>query len=182
MMRSSRMRIKDPDQPKQPLNSFMMYYLDHLTDFLPGSVTELARKAGRAWRTLEQKLKSFYHEKANLGRQRYQTRKETYLKKKPTQEELTKKYGICPKRFIPSYAYFVKFNFGLHQRREPECSFADTSRALAKAWNNMTDEKKEKYYRMYQKDKKRWSREMNKYKEATSVTGAEVVVRVPETH
>jgi hypothetical protein len=65
--------------------------------------------------------------------------------KRPSQAQLSKIYGFRPKRFVPSFAYFIKHNFDNATRGTPELNFADIVRRCASIWHDFSDEQKEPY-------------------------------------
>ena len=101
--------------------------------------------------------------RAHMGMQRYEKRMTTY--NAPSQHELFIKYGYIPKRFVTSYAYFVKRNFMRVVRRHPEYSFVQASRHLAKRWSQLSEKQKKPYQEKFVADWRRWKREMHLYKE-----------------
>ena len=160
-------RIRDPRRPRRYLNRYILFYLDMRPIVLEVephlNFAQVGVAVGKLWRTLPPELKRKYEERAEKGRRRYFRKMRNY--KRPTEEMMHSIYGMRPKRFISSYAYFVKKNFEKYSRRHPGTTFVRVSRELAKKWDEMEDKRRAKYVQKFMEDWRRWRRDMHDYRE-----------------
>ncbi|KAJ3276423.1 ribose-phosphate pyrophosphokinase 1 [Terramyces sp. JEL0728] len=81
---ASKKRPRDPDAPKQPLSSYMIFVRDQRAEYKetnpndkPLEVTEI----GRRWRELDEKIKADYAEQAEALKQKYNEEMKVYKAK-----------------------------------------------------------------------------------------------------
>ena len=186
MVRVVRGHIVDPNKPKKYLNAYMLFYLDMRPQLVrensdkvsdpttmaghdetevgpEQAATKVSQRIGKMWAKLPKTKKNQYLKKAKLGMAKYKKRMKMYSP--PSQEELFRKYGYIPKRFVSAYAYFVKRNFDRVMRRHPAWDFVQISKHLGKRWGQLSPAQKVPYHERCDADKRRWNREMHLYRE-----------------
>ncbi|CAM6098873.1 unnamed protein product [Calypogeia fissa] len=69
-----------------------------------------------------------------------------------------------PKRALGPYMYFCKDQRKDIQDQNPNMSFGDIGRVLGSQWSRLNEKEKQKYVRKAQTDKRRYDKEMKRYK------------------
>nr|AEG74031.1 HMGbox protein [Apopellia endiviifolia (species B)]AEG74035.1 HMGbox protein [Apopellia endiviifolia (species B)] len=69
-----------------------------------------------------------------------------------------------PKRALGPYMYFCKDQRKEIQEQNPTMSFGDIGRVLGSQWGKLNEKEKQKYIRKAQTDKRRYVKEMKRYK------------------
>lgn len=93
---------KDPELPKKPLGSYIMFQRDRKQQILDKnpciewcnlaiSLTELAKLLGKEWQKLEENVKTSYINKFKVAKRKYEKEMEEYRKKHPDYEEPKRK-------------------------------------------------------------------------------------------
>lgn len=159
--------IKDPKKPKQPLNSYILYYLDTRKQIVENlghpTFGEVAKACSRDWKAYPSQGRTSYMTRAREGQIRYRRRLRSY--RAPSQEELEARYGIRPRALTGAYAYFVKKEYNIVMRRFPAYGLADISRYLAKTWAGMTEEERKPFQVRAKIDQRRRNIEWNLYRD-----------------
>merc|ERR1711957_535779 len=83
--------------------------------------------------------------------------------KSATKTKKRKKDPLSPKRPTAAFLYFAGDQRSKIKRENPDANFGDVSRLVGAAFKNLSDEARDKYVRMNQTDKERYSDEMAKY-------------------
>ena len=87
---------------------------------------------------------------------------EKYLDKPGNSKK--KKDPNAPKRNKTSYMYFTEAMRPKIKSRYPDDTLGEVSKRLGKLWNNLKSKDKQKYEDMAQQDKKRYLKDVDKYK------------------
>jgi hypothetical protein len=161
--------LKDPFQPKRPINSFIQYYVDNQKDIVKANPnlnlikhSMMAQIAGNRWSDDD----NFVEEKANARAKakdalaRYRRIMDNY--EQPSQEELWMRKKLTPKRFRVNYNYFIMEKFA--PRYNKMKSFGNVSKTLAFDWKSLTEVEKKPYNDRYKRDKIRWIKQMKAFK------------------
>jgi hypothetical protein len=73
-----------------------------------------------------------------------------------------------PKHTTPPYFYYLGEHRTPFVQEHPELSFSEVGRALSAKWNSMSEQQKQPYLAMTEKDKERYKKESNDRLECTS--------------
>lgn len=138
-------RQKDPNSPKQPLTAYMLFYIEQSKKHVSKEERKgenMGKYVGYLWRKLENKKK--YQDKFEQNKLTYEKEMQKFKKNKT---ELKK----SPKN---AYVFFTKKNRNLIKEIEGLTDFGDISKAVARYWHLLSDEKKSKYRKMADDDRK----------------------------
>ena len=80
----------------------------------------------------------------------------------PSQEELRRRLKEMPKRYRVNWNFYVKEKFAPLYKKY--LSFGTVARALGQKWRKLSESEKRPYNQMYKKDRRRWEREMEKFR------------------
>lgn len=159
ILKKAHIKVKDPEKPKRGKSAFLFYCEEHrekLKQENPDlTVKEIVSMLGINWQLLKKsngdEIKK-YEEKSLNDRNRYKNEMKNYVpifnrkiinkkdKKKSTRRSKRSKNEIM-------YDNFLKNKISRTKRAHPELESRDVISYLKNKWENMTDEKKEKYYK-----------------------------------
>ena len=144
---------RDPLRPKRPLTAFMRFSkvkrVELKTKHPELSMTELSKLIGEAWRNSTDTEKRPHQELAAVDHEKYRIEMEKYKKLKP-------------KRPRTAYAFFMKLNRETIAKKYPEKNPRDLMTYVAAAWKSLKEAEKQKYVKMAEEDRQRWSEQKNK--------------------
>ena len=176
-----KMPKKDPDAPKKPLSSFMMFgnaergkIKEENPDIAFGAVGKVL---GERWRALDAEAKGEFDELAKAAKAEYAEVYAAYLQsdaRKLWEGKMMAEYGQIPgvktskKKTSPAKkpkkdkgpkrarSAFMFFNSGERARlkaENPDASFGEMAGIMSKAWGTMTDEQKLPFTEQAEADK-----------------------------
>ena len=118
--------------------------------------------AGSWWRSSKdhQEEKEAAKEMAKRELKKYNKIMEIY--EPPSQEELRRRLKEMPKRYRVNWNFYVKEKFAPLYKKY--LSFGIVARALGQKWRKLSESEKKPYNQMYKKDRRRWEREMEKFR------------------
>ena len=162
ILKKTNVKIKDPEKPKRGKSAFLFYCEEHREklkkEFPLLTVKEIVSKLGNNWQDLKKNNKEEvkkYEEMSLNDRNRYKNEMKSYVpvfNRKLTSKKEKKKSTRRSKRTKTEIMYdnFLKMKISRTKRAHPELESSDVLTYLKNKWENMADEKKEKYYkRMY---------------------------------
>jgi len=129
---------------------------------------EFSRKCADRWKTMNDKEKQRFHGMAEKDKKRYETEMSGW--KPPKGEKGKKRKRVkdpnAPKRALSAFFWFcnderprVKVLEGMQ-----DATVGEVAKELGRRWNECTDEQKSKYEALAAKDKARYEKEINIYK------------------
>ena len=175
-------RVKDPNAPKRSKNAYM-FFTDATRSTLEGSVGEKAKEMGKMWKALSDDEKAPYNKMAEKSKKESNDAKEKYdkssRKKRWTDEQKAKKEADvdddsedkpkkkakkvkdpnAPKRGKNAYMFFTDVT-----RSTLEGSVSEKAKEMGKMWKELSDDEKGPFVKKAEKDKKRYTEAMEKYK------------------
>lgn len=150
MPKSKSKKKIDPNKPKRPLTAFMRYSASRRSVIRNEnnslSMIDISKIIGEEWRALSDDKKRPYHDAAEVDHEKYKIAKSAYDASKP-------------KRPRTAYAFYMKENRSRIAEAHPNESPRDLMKYIAEAWKNCDSAEKDKYVKMAQDDRDRWSRD-----------------------
>lgn len=152
--RNTNKRPKDPNAPKRPMSGYFLFGHEERqknAELLKMPVAEQGKVISEKWKILSEAKKSEYKDKAEKARLEYKEQMKEY-KKTPEYEkfmeehgdDLSKKKKKGPKR-ITGYGEFFKDHYRKVAEENPDNAMGKNTAEVAKLWNALTSEEKEKY-------------------------------------
>lgn len=169
---SRRKKVKDPNAPKRPKTSYILFCCE-LRDKVKEenenmSAKEITAELGRRWGKLTDKQKLKYQKKYEVEKVRYEKEMQNYSP--PSDDELVKtskrgrkKDPNSPKRPLSPYMFFCKDVRETVKEENPEMDGKQVTSELGKRWQKLTDKQKLKYQKLYNADKVRYEKEKAEY-------------------
>jgi hypothetical protein len=140
----------DPNKPKRPLTAFMRYSASRRSVIRKEnsalSMIDISKIIGEEWRGLSDDAKRPFHDAAEVDHEKYKIAKSAYDASKP-------------KRPRTAYAFYMKENRAKIAEEHPNESPRDLMKYIAESWKNCGASEKEKYTKMAEEDRDRWSRD-----------------------
>jgi len=179
---------KDPLLPKRPLTSYMCYVKAKRADFsakYPNmKFGDLSKKIASEWKALEPDEKKQYEDDNLKDKKRYEEEMKNYKKpeseseesdgdseedekkkKKPPKKKAKVVDPNAPKKNLNAYMYYTKENRDKVKAEKTDLKPSDVSKELGARWKKLKPEEKKPYEEMAQKDKLRYEKEIEKYKD-----------------
>ena len=119
------------------------------------------------WKSLSNEQKEKYSKNAEDDKERYKAEMATYepvVVSSKTKKRKTTKDPNRPKRPLSGFFYFCHEERPRYRSEEPGSSIAELAKKLGAHWKLLTDEEKVPFMLDAQKDKERYNREMELYK------------------
>mmetsp|Transcript_11268 Transcript_11268/g.14700 ORF Transcript_11268/g.14700 Transcript_11268/m.14700 type:complete len:736 (+) Transcript_11268:97-2304(+) len=174
----------DPLAPKRPLSEYMLFNQEMNPKLraedptLP--ITEVSKKVGKLWKTLDSDSKAKYAEMHEKAKQDYEAALANYIpsvgydkrgKLIKENEPKTKKEKdpSKPKPARSAYAYFYA---AMREQNKFEGTPQEVTKKIGAAWKEIEDSEKEKYEAKAVEDKKRHKAEMKSWEAKGGKTDA----------
>lgn len=156
----SRKSKKDPNAPKKPKSSYILFCSEKRNEIKKDnpelSATQITSRLGALWKECSEEDKKRYESLANEDKERYKTDMENYSGGESTSAK-TKKVG--PKRPRSAYMYFCQEKRTEVKDANPELSGKEITAELGKMWRKLSDNEKKPYMLKQNDDKKRYDTE-----------------------
>ena len=145
--------IKDPEAPKRPSSSFLLFAQEErgkiLKDMGPISAGEMGKELGRRWSSLEEGVKEGFKQMADEDRLRYKKEMKTY---KQSELFLQKKVSQCKKKkddaqtgSLDAYFQFLSSQWRIVSAAHPGVSAVHVQDLVWQKWSKgklgMTEER-----------------------------------------
>ena len=163
-------KLKDPNAPKWPKTSYMMFCQEKRVEYLNLKLPEFSKLMGAEWKKLSSEEKAPYILKSVDDKKRYNEEMKGY--KAPSQEELKNKRRRSsnenfPKRPLSSYMYFCRDKRREVEKANPEFEFKQVNSELGRLWREQFNTQEQRMYwiELAEKDKSRYQEEKKKSKE-----------------
>ena len=152
-------RVKDPNAPKKPSTSYIIFCGEHrekVRSENPNmSAVEVTSKLGDMWNKCKDRKK--YDDAAEQDKKRYQQELANYVPS--TEQTSTKKERTGPKRPLTSYMYFCQENRDRVKTENPNMNAKEITTELGARWKRLSDTDKVPYEAMQVADKARYESE-----------------------
>ncbi len=167
--------LKDPNEPKRALTSYMLFCKDtraELKALNPDmKFAELSKLMGSEWKSLSLTEKHKYAMKAVVARTKYSDEMKEYIR--PSNQELveekqTRKRSIGTskgvKRPVSSYMFFSKDKSQEIKNANPQMTLKELHSELGRLWREVfnTEQVREKWIKLAEADRTRYYREKTK--------------------
>jgi len=147
-------RKKDPNAPKNPMSAYMFFSADKRAEVKEElgttAVTEIAKRLGCIWRTMDETARVPYQGQANEDKLRYEREMSTFVpdpdwEKSAKKAKKAKKDPNAPKK--PMSAFMIYYNEVREDIRQqhPEANFGGLSKIAGQRWREKTDEEKQPF-------------------------------------
>ncbi|KAI6196094.1 HMG box [Aphelenchoides besseyi] len=152
-------------EPTRAKSAFFHYMTENREKIKqPGmSVSDVAKAAGEAWNTLEDKSK--WEQIALEDRQRYEQEladyKDNFVEEKMGMKGTERVMDPNAPRSATS-AFFYYMTENREKIKQPGMSVSDVAKAAGEAWNNLKD--KSKWEQMALEDRQRYEQELTNYR------------------
>lgn len=150
-------KLRKQDGIKKPTSAYLYFVSDYRMVLKKkgeniSKVQEVAKLCGEAWKSMSEKEKEPYLQKYNQDRSRYMKEKEAYDKKMG-------KDPNKPKRPQTAYFFFLA-DFRKEMANKPLPDGKKIPTLAGERWKEMTNEEKNVYEKMVEKDKARYEKQM----------------------
>lgn len=137
-------KVKDPNAPKKPKNSFM-FFCEENRDLVKEknasfSPKEVTKKLAETWRDLSDDEKQKYKDKADQDKTKYDKAKENYV---PNNQPLNDEKK--PTREKSAYTNFSNELRPKIKASNPNAKFGELSKILSEKWATLSDAQKASY-------------------------------------
>eukprot|EP00039_Didymoeca_costata_P001017 m.48850 g.48850 ORF g.48850 m.48850 type:complete len:1232 (-) comp10589_c0_seq1:188-3883(-) len=171
-------KVKDPNRPKKWKSPFFVFLQERREEFTAKAekVTDVAKLAGEAWKTLSEEQREPYNKAAEKDKARYEKQMKTYVPPPETYVlKKQKKDPNKPKRAMAPYNYYVQEQVrSLQEQGLPQ---KDMMHKVAEMWKVLSKDQRAVYEGKAVEDKGRYQAEMLIYKEKLA---AEEKANAPE--
>lgn len=162
-------KVKDPNAPKWPKSSYMIFCKEKRVEHPNMKIPEFSKLMSVEWKKLTEQEKLPFKYKSVNDRTRYADEMKEY--RAPSQEELVKrkksskeeksKQENLPKRPLSSYMYFCKDKRKEVEGANPGFEFKQVNSELGRMWREVfnTQEQRIGWIELAEKDKKRYQEE-----------------------
>jgi len=127
---------------------------------------EFSKKCADRWKTMSEKEKKRFHDMAEKDKKRYEGEMADY--KPPKGEKGKKRKRVkdpnAPKRALSAFFWFCNDERPKVKETMQDSTVGEVAKELGRRWNECTDEQKSKYEALAAKDKARYEKEINAYK------------------
>jgi len=139
---------------------------------------ELAKIIGKHWREMPDQDKNKFIEMAEQDKERYERQMEKYSDDSSSSEEKPKKKKRKssikrdpnePTRPLNPYILWAKDNRKKIKEDNPDVPGQEINKLCGKAWRNLPEGKKQHYNDLAQKDKSRYSKQMEEYRKNQAI-------------
>jgi high mobility group protein B1 len=163
--RSSK-RQKDPNAPKKPNTSYIIFCGEHRDkvrkEHPEMSAVDVTSRLGELWKSCKDRKK--YEDAAERDKNRYETEMSSYVP--PVQSDdggkrtgRGKKERTGPKRPLTAYMYFCQENRDVVKTENPNMNGKEITTELGVRWKRLTDAQKAPYEAKQSTDKTRYESE-----------------------
>jgi hypothetical protein len=149
-------KAKDPNAPKRPRSAYILFSNDKRTEVREANpdmkMPDVAKELGNMWKTLNDRKKQPYLDRAAEDKKRYEAEMAKYgPAKKPK----------GPKRAMTSYFFFCHDKRAEVKEANPEMKITEIAKELGRMWKeDFADEKsRKKWVKAAEKDKERYAEE-----------------------
>lgn len=183
-------RLKDPDAPKRPKTTYLLFCGDKRDDVKRKNkemkATEITKKLGEMWKALSEDKKAKYKKIYEEDKARYDEEMKDY--KRPSDEDLEqleinqkksrkkgdgekkerkKKDPDAPKKNRSAYTFFSVDKRAGVKEDNPEMTASEISKELGRMWKEdfAQEDDRAEWVEMAEKDKERYTTELEEYKE-----------------
>jgi len=167
-------RSKKPkNAPKNPKSAYIFYCQDTRpnvkTEMPELNAKEVLKELGGRWQNTDDDTKAKYQKMAEDDKVRYAEEMKTYVPSEGEEEEKprkkrAKKSKNAPKNASGPYIFFCKEEREIVKKEMPDLTAKEIMTELVKRWKDIKDTKKaEKYQKMAEEDKVRYTEEMKTY-------------------
>jgi len=143
-------------------------------------ITDIGKELGKLWKLLTEDEKKKYIDAANQDKARYHTAMSTYVKspsdtdsddgqRRRRRKKKKNKDPNKPKRSMSSFMYFANEQRQSVRDKYPDIKITEIGKKLSEMWKVMSQEEKQKYIDQAEKDKNRYTSEMEIYKKKGEV-------------
>lgn len=189
----ARKRLKIPRDPNRPKNAQTAYF--HYSNSVRNdvraenpdkSMIDVSRIIGKRWKTLTDAEKQPFVEAEKADKERYRSEMESY---KPTEEfkialrrarraiKAARKKKNLPKRPRSAYIFFSKSKHQVLRKEHPENTITQNAKLIGQQWRSMDDAAKKPFVKSALEDRKRYEREIAKWrKENEKAQSSDAVV------
>jgi len=187
--KKTKKKSKDPDAPKRPLASYMLFckaLRPKVVEENPNAkVPEIGQKLGKLWKKLTPEESAKYQKDADKLKGQYRKDMEIYEKNKVDDEgdsdggdkdeeeeapktakkkKKSKKDPLAPKRAQSAYMFFCSSKRPELKEEQPKLTVPETGKILGKMWHDVSTPEKAPFDEMAMKDKERYKSEMETFK------------------
>jgi hypothetical protein len=168
---------KESNSPKRGLSAYIFFCQDKREEVKKNNpslkATEILSELGKMWKSLTDKKKKPYEEKAKEDKVRYEEEMKNY---EPEEKEEKKKTVKKSSPRSPSaYLLFCKDKRDEVKNKNPEMKMTEITSELGNMWSNMSDAKKKKYVDQAAKLKKEFEDKKEESKSEEDVEDVEDV-------
>jgi len=173
---------KDPNAPKRPLSSYMLWVGDTRgklkTENPDASITDIAKMLGKLWSNVGSDERQSYKRKADDMKAKYQKRLDKYRESAFYLDHLEERWKHkiqqtkapfrkdenAPKRPLSDYMLYVMEVREQFKVDNPSLSMTEITAKIAKAWKSLSSDEQAPF-RVKAKDRKaEYKKKMDKYK------------------
>eukprot|EP01064_Diplonema_japonicum_P026978 TRINITY_DN3864_c2_g1_i1.p1 TRINITY_DN3864_c2_g1~~TRINITY_DN3864_c2_g1_i1.p1 ORF type:complete len:222 (+),score=115.89 TRINITY_DN3864_c2_g1_i1:70-666(+) len=176
---------KDPNAPKRPLSSYMLFCKDERENVKAENpdikATEILKELGKKWSEASDSDKEKYTEMANEAKEQYKIDLQEYKDNKESSDEdsedepkktkgkrkaKAKKDPNAPKKpLTPFFAFSGKVR-GDVKEENPDMKASEVAKEIGTRWNDLADDEKKTYQDEYKEAIEQWKEDMAEYKPA----------------
>lgn len=185
-------KLKDPNEPKRPIGSFIMFCMDKREEVKAGNPemkgTEITTELGRLWKELDEGVKAKYTKKAKKAKDKYDEAMKEYVR--PSDEELSEleinqkkerkprksgggggkkgkkdKDPDAPKHPKTAYMFFAMEKREEVKNEHSEMDAKEVSKELGRMWKEDYAENREKWVEMAKEAKAEYEEAKKAYDE-----------------
>jgi len=166
---------KDANKPKKGLSAYMFFAMEERKNekYKGKSMGDVSKAIGELWNNMKDSQKESYNTKASDDKKRYEkamvgyvappkvevnVEAEVVVEKKVKKVKKVKDAG-APKRAKNAFMFFTD-----EKRNTLTGTIGEKGKQMGELWGKMTDAQKEPFNTKAVNDKKRYEKEMSKYK------------------
>ena len=175
MVKNANKILKDPFRPKRPVTAFIRFYLNNRDFILKQNrylnlikQNKMVQIASQYWRGSDSMENEKDVARAQTDQEEAKYRQIMSKYQAPSQAELKRRLQEMPKRFRVNWNFYVQDHFGEHYVKMR--SFGGVIKVLATNWRSLSKGQKRPYNVKSRQDRKRYEKEMKKFKAKYAVT------------
>lgn len=127
---------------------------------------EFSRQCAERWKNMSEHDKKRFHDLASNDKVRYDEEMKHYVPPKGTKKgKRRSKDPNAPKRALSAFFWFCHDERPAVRSMNPDLKVGDIAKELGRRWADVSPDTKRKYEAMADRDKARYEREMEVYKE-----------------
>lgn len=166
--------------PKKPQTSYFMFVAAEREKVkesnADASVTDITKILGQRWGEMDAAAKAPYEEQAAADKLRYAEELKTWQAENPDEvaamdaqgkrgRAAAKKQKTGPKRATTAYFFFTAEMRERVKEENPDLKITELAKVMGAQWKALSEEEKQKYNEMAEKDKERYAAEKDTWDE-----------------